>query len=229
MADKNLGESLENIDEGIENLKNKEFRVLGIKVSFMSVTALVTVIGTVVGSLYGGFIMYQKIEEAIAFVDQQQEYQELMASYSERMDIIEIKLGEAVDYTRDIKDGLRDDILKTEAAVDRMEDKLDESILKTEQTVDRMEDKVDESEASIKASQASIEATLEGVRADMNQVEKDVAQNIREVESLNRETEKDVRDTMRSTETRIDEDMRQLDKDIRELLQEALDNPLNDM
>jgi len=38
-----------------------------------------------------------------------------------------------------------------------------------------------------------------------------------------------VRDTMRATEGRIDEDMRTLDKDIRELLQEALDNPLNDM
>ena len=211
MADKDLGDSLENMEEGIENLKNKEFRILGIKVTFMSVTALVTVIGTVVGSLYGGFLMYQKIEEAIAFVDQQQEYQELMAGYDERMGIIEIKLEEAVDYTRDIKDGLRADILKTEAAVDRMEDK------------------VDESEARVKAAQASIEATLEGIRNEMNQVEKDVAQSIREVESLNRETEKDVRDTMRATEGRIDEDMRQLDKDIRELLQEALDNPLNDM
>ena len=211
MADKDLGDSLENMEEGIENLKNKEFRILGIKVTFMSVTALVTVIGTVVGSLYGGFLMYQKIEEAIAFVDQQQEYQELMAGYDERMGIIKIKLEEAVDYTRDIKDGLRADILKTEAAVDRMEDK------------------VDESETRVKTAQASIEATLEGIRNEMNQVEKDVAQSIREVESLNRETEKDVRDTMRATEGRIEEDMRQLNKDIRESLQEALDNPLNDM
>ena len=210
MSDKDLGESLENMEEGIENLKNKEFRIFGIKVTCMRVTALVTVLGTVIGSLYGGFVMYQKIEEAIAFVDQQQEYQELMASYDDRMTIIETKLAEAVDYTRDIKDGLRDDILKTE------------------QAVDRMEDKVDESEARVKAAQASIEATLESVRADMNQVEKDVAQSIREVESLNRETEKDVRDTMRATENRIDEDMRQLDKDISEKLQEALDNPLNE-
>ena len=211
MADKDLGESLENMEEGIENLKNKEFRVLGIKVTFVTATAALSLVGAVIGSLYGGFLMYQKIEEAIAFVDQQQEYQELMASYSERMDIIEVKLEEAVDYTRDIKDGLREDILKTE------------------QSVDRMEDKVDASENRVKDAQASIESTLESIRADMNQVEKDVAQSIREVESLNRETEKDVRDTMRATESRIDEDMDKLDKDIRELLQEALDNPLNDM
>ena len=211
MADKDLGESLENMEEGIENLKNKEFRVFGIKVTFMSVTALVTVIGTVIGSLYGGFLMYQKIEEAIAFVEQQQEYEDKINSYDGRMKLIETKLAEAVDYTRDIKDGLREDILKTE------------------QAVDRMEDKVDASELRVKEAQASIETILEGIRADMNQVEKDVAQSIREVEALNRETEKDVRDTMRATEGRIDEDMRKLDKDIRELLQEALDNPLNDM
>ena len=197
MADKDLGESLENMEEGIENLKNKEFRVLGIKVTFVTATAALSLVGAVIGSLYGGFLMYQKIEEAIAFVDQQQEYQELMASYSERMDIIEVKLEEAVDYTRDIKDGLREDILKTE------------------QAVDRMEDKVDASEKRVKDAQASIEATLEGVRADINQVEKDVAQSIREVEALNRETEKDVRDTMRTTESRIDEDMDKLEKDIR--------------
>ena len=211
MADKDLGESLENMEEGIENLKNKEFRVLGIKVTFVSVTALLSVVGAVIGSLYGGFLMYQKIEEAIAFVDQQQEYQELMASYSERMDIIEVKLEEAVDYTRDIRTSLREDILKLE------------------QSIDRMEDKVDASENRVKDAQASIENTLESVRSDMNQVEKDVAESIREVESLNRETEKDVRDTMRATEDRIDSDMRQLDKDLNEKLQEALDNPLNDM
>ncbi len=211
MSDKDLGKSLENMEEGIENLKNKEFRVFGIKVTFVTVTAALSLVGAVIGSLYGGFLMYQKIEEAIAFVEQQQEYEEKIASYDGRMKLIETKLTEAVDYTRDIKDGLRDDILKLE------------------QSMDRIEDKVDASELRVKEAQASIGDMLEEVRADMNQVEKDVAQSIREVESLNRETEKDVRDTMRDTEGRIDEDMRQLDKDIRELLQEALDNPLNDM
>src|SRR5210317_6881 len=116
MADKDLGESLENLEEGIENLKNKEFRVLGFKVTFMSVTALVTVIGTVLGSLYGGFLMYQKIEEAIAFVDQEQ-----MAGYDDRMTIIETKLEEAVGYTNEIKNDLKGDIRRIEGVVDTVE------------------------------------------------------------------------------------------------------------
>ena len=60
---KDLGQELENLEEGIEDLKNKEFRILGIKVTFMSISALVAVLGTVIGGLYFAFTMYQKIEE----------------------------------------------------------------------------------------------------------------------------------------------------------------------
>jgi len=113
MADKDLGESLENVEEGIENLKNKEFRILGIKVSFVSVTAALSLVGAIVGSLYGGFLMYQKVE-SVANLD--------VEAFEQRMEVIETKLDEAIDYTRDIKSGLRDDILQIEKQVDRVED-----------------------------------------------------------------------------------------------------------
>ena len=57
MSEKDLGQSLENMEEGIENLKNKEFRVFGIKVTFMTASAAVAVVGSVIGTLYGGFLM----------------------------------------------------------------------------------------------------------------------------------------------------------------------------
>ena len=207
---KDLGEGLENMEEGIENLKNKEFRVLGIKVTFMSVSALVALLGSIIGALYGGFLMYQKVEEAIAFVDQQQEYEAKISDYDNRMQIIETKLEEAVDYTRDIKSGLRDDILKLEA------------------NIDRMEDKVDGSERRVKDTQASIESTLAGVRNDLNQQSKDVTSSIREVEATVRASEKDVRNVMKETVRDLEEKMDRLDNSLRETLQEALDNPLSD-
>ena len=43
MADKDLGESLENMEEGIENLKNREFQVFGVKVTFMTASAAVEI------------------------------------------------------------------------------------------------------------------------------------------------------------------------------------------
>ena len=125
---KNLGDELENMEEGIENLKNKEFRILGFKVSFMSISALAAVIGSVLGALYGGFLMYQKVEQAIEFVEQQEEYEEKIKSYDNRMKIMETKMEETVEYTRDIKGGLRDDILRIEQQADRTEDMVRKSV-----------------------------------------------------------------------------------------------------
>ena len=121
MADKDLGESLENMEEGIENLKNKEFRVFGIKVTFMTASAAVAVVGSVVGTLYGGFLMYQKVEQAIAFVEQQTEYEEKIAGFDQRMELIENKLEEAVGYTNEIRGDLKSDIRRLEGVVDSVE------------------------------------------------------------------------------------------------------------
>ena len=121
MADKDLGESLENMEEGIENLKNREFQVFGVKVTFMTASAAVAVVGSVIGTLYGGFLMYQKVEQAIAFVEQQTEYEEKIAGFDQRMALIEGKLEEAVGYTNEIRGDLKGDIRRLEGVVDSVE------------------------------------------------------------------------------------------------------------
>jgi len=198
MADKDLGESLENVEEGIENLKNKEFRILGIKVSFVSVTAALSLVGAIVGSLYGGFLMYQKVEEAIAFVDQQQEYEQKIADYDQRMQIIETKLEEAVDYTRDIKSGLRDDILAIEKNVDRMEDKVREQEQETRDTIARAEERFEN--------------------------KRDALQNDYDEKANRLRDSNDTR--INDLEAKVERDLSELDKRLSDKLQRALDNPL---
>lgn len=195
---KDLGEGLENMEQGIEDLKNKEFRVLGIKVTFMSVSALVALLGSIIGALYGGFLMYQKVEEAIAFVDQQQEYEAKIADYDNRMQIIETKLEEAVDYTRDIKSGLRDDILSIE------------------KTVDRMEDKLRETEADVREVVQNAEERFENKR--------DALQNDYD-EKANRLSESSTT-RMDDLTNKVERDMKDLEDRINKKLQRALDNPL---
>jgi len=198
MAEKDLGESLENVEEGIENLKNKEFRILGIKVSFVSVTAALSLVGAIVGSLYGGFLMYQKVEEAIAFVDQQQEYEQKIADYDQRMQIIETKLEEAVDYTRDIKSGLRDDILAIEKNVDRMEDKVREQEQETRDTIARAEERFEN--------------------------KRDALQNDYDEKANRLHDSNDTR--INDLEAKVERDLSELDKRLSDKLQRALDNPL---
>ena len=186
MADKDLGDELEKFEEGIENLKNKEFRLFGIKMTPMTISALIAGIGSVVGALYGGFLMYQKVEQAIEFVEQQEEYEALIGTFEQRMEVIELKLEEGVDYTRDIKKDLKDDIIR-------------------------------------------IEQINDSTTRRVKEIQTDIDNRLRVMEDLNRETEKDVRDSLRDTEDRIEADMDKLDQDLNEKLQEALNNPLNNM
>lgn len=117
MSDKDLGEITENLEEGIENLQNKEFRLFGIKMTPATIMGAFALIGSILGTMYAGFESYKAFQE--------------MAEKLEVMDIdavearnvaIERKLEDAIDYTRDIKNGLRDDLIAMEGQVDRVED-----------------------------------------------------------------------------------------------------------
>ena len=177
----------------------------GLKFSGGKMVALLTALSTLGGAAWGGFEIYKDymdMKEIIQNIDTD--------AIAARNDVIETKLDEAIDYTRDIKSGLKDDILKLEA------------------NIDRMEDKVDDSERRVKDTQASIESTLAGVRNDLNQQSKDVTSSIREVEATVRTSEKDVRNVMKDTVKELEFKMDKLDDNLRETLQEALDNPLSD-
>ena len=101
-------EDLENIDD---HVKAAAKHVKGM--SWGARIAAVMGLSSVVGTLYAGFLMYQKVEE-IASLD--------LGAYQQQMDVMDAKVTEAVDYSRDIKNGLRDDILRIEQQADRTED-----------------------------------------------------------------------------------------------------------
>ena len=45
-----------------EGVKNKKLRLFGLRVSGASIMGLLALLSTVFGTLYGGFLMYQKVE-----------------------------------------------------------------------------------------------------------------------------------------------------------------------
>jgi hypothetical protein len=104
-----LGETLEEI----EGLKDKGVTVLGLRMTPATIAAAVALLSTICGTLYGAFVMYQKVEE-VAGMD--------LGAYQQQMEIMDAKVQEALDYARDIKNGLKDDIIQLEKQVDRAED-----------------------------------------------------------------------------------------------------------
>ena len=198
MSEKDLGQELENIEEGIENLKNKEFKLFGIKLTPMTVSALVAGIASIIGSLYGGFLMYQKVEQAIAFVEQQEEYEQKIADFEEKMALMQAEVNQTIEYARDIKGGLRDDIIGIEKQVDRVEDKLREQEADNREIIQNAEERFEN--------------------------KRDALQNDYD-EKANRLSESSS-SRMTDLENKMERDMKDLEDRINKRLQRALDNPL---
>ena len=125
------------IADNIDGLADREFKTGGMKMSFGSIMAIFAFLSTVVGGLYGGFVMYQKIEE-VAGLD--------LGAYQQAIDVMDAKVTgiaekveESVEYSRDIKNGLRSDILSIEKQTDRVEDMVRESEDKVRTMIDNAE------------------------------------------------------------------------------------------
>ena len=158
----NLGDKLFELEEA----KDKEFRVFGIKVSFVSITALGALLSTLGGGLYAGLLMYQKVE-AIANLD--------LEAYQQQMDVMDAKVtgmaekvNEALEYSRDIKNGLRDDILQIEKQTDRVED----MVRKTEEKVRTM---IDDAEVRFETQRDRLRMSQDG---DMKELERKLNEKI---------------------------------------------------
>lgn len=136
---------LTKVADDIDGLADREIKAGGFKFTFASVAAIFAFISTIVGGLYGGFVLYQKIEE-VAGLD--------LGAYQQQMEVMDAKVSgmaekveEAVEYSRDIKNGLKDDLLRIEQQTDRIED-----------TVRIVEDRVDK---SLRENEAEVRSLID--------------------------------------------------------------------
>ena len=130
MADRDLGQSLEDL----ENLKDKGFRLFGIKMTITSVMALLAVVGSILGALYGGLITYQKVE-ALAELD--------LDSISAQMAKTSEDLERIKEDVLVIKDDLKQDVRDIEKNLDYVEGKVDGRLQSFDEKVLALETKVD--------------------------------------------------------------------------------------
>ena len=147
------------IADNIDGLADREFKTGGMKLSFGSIVAIFAFLSTVVGGLYGGFVMYQKIEE-VAGLDLG-EYQLQMDVMDAKVSGISEKVEESVEYSRDIKNGLRSDILSIEKQTDRVEDMVRKSEDKVRTMIDNAEVRFENQRERVRVSQDSSMKELE--------------------------------------------------------------------
>jgi len=96
-----------------------EVDVGGVKLKGGKGLAVLMALGTMVGTLYGGFEVYKDymdMKEKLANLD--------VGAVEARIDNAMVKLDEAIDYARDIKDDLRSDVIQVEKAITDVERRL---------------------------------------------------------------------------------------------------------
>ena len=132
--------------------------------------ALLTALSTLGGATWGAFEFYKDymdMKEIIQNID--------VGEIQARNDVVETKLNEAIDYTRDIKNALRDDIIRVEQVAERSSNR-------------------------VKDIQDDIDERLREVSDLSRETEKDVRDSIRKAEDrMDAKMEKldnDIRDTL---------------------------------
>lgn len=105
---------------------------------------LLTALSTLGGALWGGFEFYKDymdMKEIIQNID--------VDAIEARNAVIETKLDEAIDYSRSIKNDLRDDFNRMEKNVDRVEDQNREMEDKVKDMIDRATERFDTKRESL--------------------------------------------------------------------------------
>ena len=147
------------IADGIDGLADRQIKAGGMKLTAGSIMAIFAFMSTIVGGLYGGFVLYQKIE-AVAGLDLEA-YQQNMNVMDAKITGISEKVEESVEYTRDIKNGLKDDILRIEQQTDRIEDMVRDNEDKVRSMIDDAEVRFENQRERVRVSQSGSMKELE--------------------------------------------------------------------
>jgi uncharacterized protein YukE len=133
---KDLGEEIENVEEELENLKNKDFLIFGIRMTPMTLGAAFAGISTILGSLYAGFLMYQKVEE-VANLD--------VGAYEQKMELIDQKLNNQQKLLSSIESNLND----AKTNMYRIDTKVSDKLNNYDTKLDRFENKVEKTKVDL--------------------------------------------------------------------------------
>ena len=140
------------IADGIDGLADRQLQAGGMKLTAGSIIAIFAFLSTIGSGLYGGLLMWQKIEE-VAGLDLQE--------YQTQMELMDANIQQTMDYTREIKTGLRDDILSIERQSDRIEDMVRKSEDNVREMIDKAEVRFENQRERVRISQSGEMKELE--------------------------------------------------------------------
>ena len=142
-----------------EGIQGKKLKLFGIKVSGTSIVATFALISTILGSLYGGLLMYQKVE-GIANLDLDSIAGQMKKTSAEVLRIEEHADAIKIELKKDMTD-LRNSQWNLESKVDTKLQSVDTKLTNYDTKLDRFEIKVEKTKEDInKRIQESLDNPL---------------------------------------------------------------------
>ena len=118
-----------------------EIEYAGVKVGGSKALLIIPLLGTILGALWGGFEVYQRyldMEAKIAAFESPDlsNIEKNIAVIEETLVSVSESVEQAKDYTRSIKNDLKDDLARQENLMERLEDKVNNSQDEIDETID---------------------------------------------------------------------------------------------
>ena len=154
-----LTTDLEDIVKKGEGLSDKKVKVGGMKLSGASIMGLFALISTLVGSLYGGFLLYQKVE-SLANLDLGAISSQMKKTSADVIRIEDHANSIKIELKKDMTD-LRNSQWNLESKVDGKLQSVDTKLTNYDTKLDRFEIKVEKTEEKLmKRIQQSLDNPL---------------------------------------------------------------------
>ena len=147
-----------------------EFEFAGMTFKGGKAAIVLTALSTLGGALWGGFEFYKDymdMRDVIANID--------TGAIEARNAEIEIKLEEAIAYTRDIKNGLRDDITRIERVTDSTSARVKNIQSDIDERLREMSNLTRETEKDVRDTMRDVENRID---ADMEKLEADLEERL---------------------------------------------------
>ena len=150
-----------------------EFEFGGMTFKGGKIFVLMTALSTLGGASWAGFEFYKDymdMKEIVQNID--------VGEIEARNNVIETKLEEAIDYTRDIKNSLKDDILRIERVTEGTSNRMKTVQDDIDQRLREVSDLSRETEKDVRDSLRDLE---EGVDVKMEKLDKELRDTLQKV------------------------------------------------
>ena len=208
-----------------------EVEYKGIKIGGSKLLLLIPLLGTIIGGLWGGFefykdytVMKKQISSYVA--PDLSGFDKKLEVLNEKMISIEDSVGQARDYTRDIKVDLKNNIAAMETQIDDIERRGKDAFKLVRESIDTNDTKVRE----LLDDQRDL--NIENIDQARSQLDRNITavrDSITEAETRFDTRREQIRGDMDLLETRLTEQMETLEGNVGDKIQKALENPLANM